>query len=72
MDPGGRIPVNVSGGLLARGHPIAATSLAQAHEAFVQLTSRAGQRQLKDPHFAISVSMAGFGNSATSIVYEAI
>lgn len=72
MDPSGRIPVNVSGGLLARGHPIAATSLAQAHEAFVQLTYRAGQRQLKDPHFAISVSMAGFGNSATSIVYEAI
>ncbi|MCL4451815.1 MAG: thiolase family protein [Candidatus Thermoplasmatota archaeon] len=72
MDPDGSIPVNVSGGLLARGHPIAATGLAQAHEAFVQLTSQAGQRQLKDPHFAISVSMAGFGNSATSIVYEAI
>ncbi|MCL5439395.1 MAG: thiolase family protein [Candidatus Thermoplasmatota archaeon] len=72
MDPDGSIPVNVSGGLLARGHPIAATSLAQAHEAFLQLTGNAGQRQLNNPHYALSVSMAGFGNSATSIVYEAI
>lgn len=72
MDPGGRIPVNVSGGLLARGHPIAASSLAQAYEAFVQLTGNAGQRQLNDPRYGFSLSMAGFGNSATAIVYEVI
>jgi acetyl-CoA C-acetyltransferase len=72
MDPDGSTPVNVSGGLLARGHPIAASSLAQTYEAFVQLTGNAGQRQLNDPHYAFSLSMAGFGNSATSIVYEAI
>ncbi|EQD78579.1 Propanoyl-CoA C-acyltransferase [mine drainage metagenome] len=71
MDPDGIMPVNVSGGLLARGHPIAATGLAQAHEAYVQLTGSAGPRQLKDPHYGLSVNMAGFGNSATCIAYEA-
>jgi acetyl-CoA acyltransferase len=41
----GRVPVNTDGGLLARGHPIAATALAQIHEAVLQLRGRAGRRQ---------------------------
>jgi acetyl-CoA acetyltransferase len=41
----GRVPVNTDGGLIARGHPIAATAFAQIHEAVIQLRGRAGKRQ---------------------------
>ena len=43
---GGRIPVNVSGGLLSRGHPVAATGVAQIIELANQLRGRAGRRQV--------------------------
>ncbi|UCF93556.1 MAG: thiolase family protein [Desulfobacterales bacterium] len=43
---GGRIPVNTSGGLLSRGHPVAATGLAQVCEVITQLRGEAGQRQV--------------------------
>lgn len=43
----GRVPVSTDGGLLARGHPIAATALAQIHEAVQQLRGRAGARQAR-------------------------
>jgi acetyl-CoA acetyltransferase len=42
----GRLPVNPSGGLKARGHPLAATGLAQIVECVWQLTGRAGERQV--------------------------
>lgn len=41
---GGKVAVNPSGGLKARGHPIGATGLAQIYELFLQLTGRAGRR----------------------------
>jgi acetyl-CoA acetyltransferase len=43
---GGKIPVNVSGGLVSRGHPLAATGIAQIHELVVQLRGEAGNRQV--------------------------
>ena len=43
---GGRIPVNTSGGLLAKGHPIGATGVAQLVECWWQLREEAGQRQV--------------------------
>lgn len=46
----GRLPVNTDGGLLARGHPIAATAFAQIHEAVLQLRGRAGRRQAYPRH----------------------
>lgn len=45
---GGRIPVNTSGGLLRKGHPVGATGLAQIAEVFTQVSGRAGPRQVKD------------------------
>src|SRR5438094_174194 len=42
----GRLPINPSGGLKARGHPLAATGLAQVVECVWQLTGRAGERQV--------------------------
>jgi acetyl-CoA C-acetyltransferase len=44
---GGRIPVNTSGGLLAKGHPIGATGVAQLTECWWQLRGEAGERQVE-------------------------
>ena len=43
---GGRLPVNTSGGLLAKGHPVGATGVAQAFEIWLQLRGLAGERQV--------------------------
>ncbi len=45
---GGRLPVNTSGGLLSRGHPIGATGLGQIVEVVWQLQGRAGKRQVEN------------------------
>lgn len=57
---GGRIPVNVSGGLQSRGHPVAATGLAQIHELVTQLRGDAGQRQVAGARIAIASNGGGF------------
>lgn len=46
---GGRVPVNTDGGLLARGHPIAASGVAQIVESVRQLRGGAGRRQVRTP-----------------------
>ncbi|MGI9003066.1 MAG: thiolase family protein [Pseudonocardia sp.] len=51
---GGRIPVNPSGGLLARGHPIGATGLGQIVEIVLQLRGGAGPRQVPDAHLGMT------------------
>jgi acetyl-CoA acetyltransferase len=57
---GGRIPVNPSGGLESRGHPIGATGLAQIHELVIQLRGEAGTRQVEGARFAIAENGGGF------------
>jgi acetyl-CoA acetyltransferase len=57
---GGRIPVNVSGGLLARGHPIGATGLAQVYEAVLQLRGAAGPRQVVRARVALTQNGGGW------------
>ena len=59
---GGRIPVNVSGGLLSRGHPPAATGLAQIWELAVQLRQQAGDRQVPGASNALAHCMGGDKN----------
>ncbi|MBA2558637.1 MAG: thiolase family protein [Propionibacteriales bacterium] len=49
----GRIPVNASGGLVSRGHPIGATGIVMLHEAALQLRGEAGAIQLPDPQVAL-------------------
>jgi len=56
---GGRIPVNVSGGLLSRGHPIAATAVAQIVELVTQLRHEAGDRQVDGCRVALAHCMGG-------------
>ncbi len=57
---GGRIPVNPSGGLVARGHPIGATGLGQIHEAVVQLRGQARPRQIDGARLALTQNAGGF------------
>jgi acetyl-CoA acetyltransferase len=56
---GGRIPVNVSGGLLSRGHPVAATGLAQVVEIVTQLRHEAGPRQVDSARIGLAQCMGG-------------
>ena len=59
---GGECPVNTSGGLLARGHPIGATGLAQIHEAVTQVRGRAGARQVEGARVALAQNAGGWGD----------
>lgn len=67
---GGRIPVNTSGGLKAKGHPVGATGTGQAYEIYLQLTGRAGGRQVKDAETALTHNVGGSGATATVHVYR--
>jgi len=58
---GGSCPVNSSGGLLARGHPIGATGLAQITEAVLQVRGRAGARQVQGARVALAQNAGGWG-----------
>lgn len=56
---GGRIPVNPSGGLECKGHPLAATGLGQLYELTMQLRGTAGKRQVENARFAIAENGGG-------------
>ena len=68
---GGRIPVNPSGGLLSKGHPIGATGAAQIVEVVRQLRGQAGNRQVDDAKVALTHctggGISGFDHGACSI-----
>jgi acetyl-CoA C-acetyltransferase len=57
--PGGRLPVNVSGGLKAKGHPIGATGVSMHALAAMQLTGQAGEMQLPNARLAGVFNMGG-------------
>jgi acetyl-CoA acetyltransferase len=57
---GGRLPVNPSGGLLARGHPMGATGVAQVVELTWQLEGRCGPRQVADARVALADNVGGW------------
>jgi acetyl-CoA acetyltransferase len=57
--PGGRIPVNPSGGLLARGHPVGATGVAQVCELAWQLRGDAGERQVRGARVGVAHCLGG-------------
>jgi acetyl-CoA acetyltransferase len=63
----GRLPVNPSGGLKAKGHPLGATGAAQVYELFLQLRGQAGDRQI--PHPAVGLAHNVGGSGATCAVH---
>ena len=65
---GSRIPINVSGGLESKGHPIGATGLGQICELTVQLRGEAGKRQVKDARFGIAENGGGFYRFEEAVV----
>jgi acetyl-CoA acetyltransferase len=72
----GKIPVNTSGGLISRGHPIGASGLAQTYELITQLRGEAGKRQVNNPRFAMAENGGGTlgqGEAAMNIhIYEKV
>jgi acetyl-CoA acetyltransferase len=73
---GGSLPVNPSGGLLSRGHPVGATGMAQVCEAYWQLTGQAGARQVEKARLALAYCKGGTvsgtdGGSVTTVVISA-
>ena len=57
---GGRIPINPSGGLVSKGHPIGATGAAQIFELVTQLRGEAGKRQVEGARLAVAENGGGF------------
>jgi acetyl-CoA acyltransferase len=68
---GGRVPVNPSGGLLAKGHPVGATGVAQISEIFWQLRGEAGKRQVAGAKVGLTENGGGVlgGENAVAAVH---
>lgn len=68
---GGRIPVNVSGGLLSKGHPLGATGIANIYEITTHLRGEAGERQVPDARFGMT-HVFGLGSAAAVHILERV
>jgi len=66
----GKIPINPSGGLKGKGHPVGATGVAQAVEAYYQLMGMAGDRQVKDARIGLTHNVGGSGATAVVTLYK--
>jgi len=67
---GGKIPVNPSGGLKSKGHPVGATGVAQVIEIVHQLRGEAGERQVQNAKIGLTQNMGGSGGSAVVHILE--
>jgi len=63
----GSLPINTSGGLKSKGHPVGATGTAQIAELYLQLTGQADRRQVKDAEIGLAHNLGGSG--ATAVVH---
>jgi acetyl-CoA C-acetyltransferase len=66
----GEIPINASGGLKSKGHPVGATGIAQIHELMLQLKGEAGERQVKNAQLGLSHNVGGSGGTAVIHILE--
>jgi len=67
---GGRIPINTSGGLKSKGHPVGASGVAQVIEIVEQLRGSAGKRQVKNAKIGMAQNMGGSGGSSVIHILE--
>lgn len=65
----GRLPINPSGGLKGKGHPVGATGVGQAHEIVHQLRGEAGERQVADAKVGFTCNFGGFGNNVICLTF---
>ncbi len=68
----GRLPVNVSGGLKAKGHPVGATGVSMHVLVARQLLGEAGEMQLPDPRLGACVNMGGGAVATYASILEAV
>jgi acetyl-CoA acyltransferase len=68
---GGRIPVNVSGGLLSKGHPLGATGIANIYEITTHLRGEAGERQVQDARLGMT-HVLGLGSACAVHILERV
>ncbi len=68
----GSLPVNTSGGLKAKGHPVGATGVAQIVELTMQLRNEAGKRQVKDAKIGLAHNVGGSGATCVVHIMEAM
>lgn len=68
----GELPINPSGGLKAKGHPISVTGLAQIYEITNQLRGRCGERQVKNAKIGLCHNIGGAGGSVTVHILKKI
>jgi len=69
--PGGSLPVNTSGGLVSKGHPVGATGLSMVHELVTQLRGEAGERQVPGARIGLQQNaggMIGLDEAASSVM----
>ncbi len=66
---GGRLPINTSGGLKAKGHPVGATGVGQAHEIVLQLRGEAEKRQVANAKVGFTCNFGGFGNNVVCLTF---
>jgi len=65
----GSLPINTSGGLKAKGHPVGATGVSQVYELVKQLRGEAEKgRQVKNPKHGMAVNFGGFGNNVVTTI----
>jgi acetyl-CoA C-acetyltransferase len=69
---GGKIPVNTSGGLKSKGHPVGATGIAQAIEIFEQLRGEAHKRQVNEAALGLTQNMGGSGASSVVHIFQRV
>ncbi len=68
----GKIAINTSGGLKAKGYPIGAAGVSQIVELYAQLTNSANDRQVKDAKYGLAQSVGGTGSAVTVSILEAM
>jgi acetyl-CoA C-acetyltransferase len=69
---GGKIPVNTSGGLKSKGHPVGATGVAQIIEIVEQLRGESGERQVNGARLGLAQNMGGSGGSCVIHILEGL
>jgi len=65
----GKLPINPSGGLKGKGHPVGATGIGQAHEIVLQLRGEAEKRQVKNARIGFTCNFGGFGNNVICLTF---
>ena len=68
----GKVPVNMSGGLKAKGHPVSATGVGMIYEVVKQLRGECSDRQISNPKIGLVQNIGGTGSTAVCHIFKKI